>query len=99
MTVKNPEYIDDGQVGEKVRELLNKLPNSVNPDEVVCMMGIIVSKSDQNPTDENGQPMAAVQQFSVGSEEDLRRMLMLLIENTFETVVDDDDENPQERVH
>lgn len=99
MTVKNPEYIDDGQVGEKVRELLNKLPNSVNPDEVVCMMGIIVSKSDQNPPDENGQPMAAVQQFSVGSEEDLRRMLMLLIENTFETVVDDDDENPQERVH
>lgn len=98
MTVKNPEYIDDKQISEKVKELLNKLPNSVNPDEVVCMMGIIVSKSDQNPSDENGQPMAAVQQFSVGSEEDMRRMLMLLIENTFETVVDDDDDS-QERVH
>ena len=98
MTIKNPEYIDDGLVSEKVRELLNKLPNSVNPDEVLCMMGIIVSKSDENPLDENGKPMAAVQQFSVGSEEDLRRMLMLLIENTFETVVDDDDDS-QERVH
>lgn len=94
------EYIKDDEVAEKVRELLERLPQSVNPDEVVCMMGVIVSKSPDNPTDDNGEPMAAVQQFSIGSEDDIRRMLMLLIENSFESVVEDDDAtNNKERVH
>ena len=93
------EYISDDQIAEKARELLERLPRSVNPDEVVCMMGIIVSKSPDNPTDDNGNPMAAVQQFSVGSEEDIRRMLMLLIENSFESVVEDDDNINKERIH
>lgn len=92
------EYIKDDQIAEKARELLERLPRSVKPEDVVCMMGIIVSKSPDNPTDDNGNPMAAVQQFSIGSEEDVRRMMLLLIENSFETVVDDDEDN-KERVH
>lgn len=92
------EYIKDDQIAEKARELLERLPRSVKPDDVVCMMGIIVSKSPDNPTDDNGNPMAAVQQFSIGSEEDVRRMMLLLIENSFETVVDEDEDN-KERIH
>jgi hypothetical protein len=92
------EYIKDDQIAEKTRELLERLPRSVKPEEVVCMMGIIVSKSPDNPTDDNGNPMAAVQQFSIGSEEDVRRMMLLLIENSFETVVDEDEDN-KERIH
>ena len=97
---KHAKKIDQSELAEQVVRIIDNLKTGVNPEEVVCMMGIVVSQSPDNPITEDGKPMAQLHHFVLGDPEDIRKMMLFMIEHSFEAPDDEEDDNEDvERVH
>ena len=103
MTIIRKE-LDKNQLAAEVDRIIDKIRLETKPEHVIGMMGVIVSMSPDNPVGEDGKPMASIHNFAVGEPEDIRRMILLMIENAFEEPVPEDDNEDNdgfgsERVH
>jgi len=96
---KHAKKIDQSELASQVTRIIDNLKTSVNPEEVVCMMGIVISQAPDNPTTEDGKPMVQLHHFVLGDPEDIRKMMLFMIENSFEVPDGDEDDEDVERVH
>jgi hypothetical protein len=83
----------------QARRILDNMHTGVDPDEVVCMMGVIVTKNENNPVDENGNPMVQLQHFVLGDPDDIRKMMVFMVEHSFEMPEEDEENSSTPQVH
>ena len=82
---------DREELTKQIRIALENMKN-VNPDKVMCMLGLIVSES---PTNEDGQDVHA---FMLGSNGDIAQMLMVLAQAAKEGIESEGTNKEKEEV-
>ena len=79
--ISSVQKVDNEEAfAERAREVLQQL-QAINPDKVLCMMGMVVAESPGNKDE------AAVHAFVLGSDEDIAKMFSSLITITRNGIV------------
>jgi hypothetical protein len=76
----------------QVKQMLESLSTDINPQNVKCMMGIVVSQLPEAPVDEDGDEAVHLTHFAIGSEADIKRMMLFMLEGAFGPSEDDSEE-------
>lgn len=95
MRTNTNKQIELNEMAEHVERILKGIYEETNRDTVLCMMGVIVERPSDAPVNDQGETAVRLNHFVVGDPEDIKRMMMYMLENSFELPGD----SSEEQVH